>query len=123
MKHTLSLDYSLAEGWLRPWVDGLHEGRAVASVCNTCDCAHFPPLRICPDCKAPSENWRELSGGAKLQYRTSGSDGDFALAQFDGAEGLAVVRTERLPKDARRGRLAAVPDGELRLSLEPEAPG
>lgn len=122
MKHQTSLEYTLAEGWLRPWVEGLREGRAVASVCSRCDRAYFPPLRVCPDCKTPCGNWRDLPGGATIQHRTSGADGDFSLAQFDGATGSAVVRTERLPKDARRGHLAPVSDGRPQLRLEPEAP-
>ncbi len=122
MKHHLSLDYTIAEGWLRPWVDGLRDGRAVASTCSHCDNTQFPPLRICPNCRMPSDGWRELPGGATLLHRTFGSDGDFALARFDGAERSAVVRAEHLPGDARRGQLAAVPVGHPRLILQSESP-
>lgn len=120
MKHSVSLDYDLAEGWLRPWFDGLREGRAVASTCSACDLAQFPPLRVCPMCNTPSDGWRTLSGGATVQHRTAGADGDFAIVQFDGAERAAVVRSEHLAPNARRGRLARVSDGPPWLSLEPE---
>lgn len=120
MKHRVTLDYTLGEGWLAPWVDGLREGRAVASRCTTCASARFPPLRMCPDCRRPSDGWVTLSGRATILWRTAGTDGDFALATFDGAEGAAIIRTDNLPPDTTHGRLRACPDGPLFLQLEPD---
>lgn len=114
------LDYELAEGWLAPWVAGLRAGRATASACGACGVARFPPLRICPGCLAPSDGWRDLPGTATILLRTSGSDGDIALARFDGAEGAAVARLRGLDGQAATGRLVAVPDGPPALILGPE---
>ncbi len=120
MKIALSLDYTIGEGWMLPWVDGLRDGKAVASVCSQCNQAQFPPTRLCPDCCTPSEGWKELSGGATILIRTTGSDGDFALARFDGSEGAVVVRAEGLAETATRGRLKAVAEDVPSLSLRPE---
>lgn len=120
MKRDVALDYALGEGWLAPWLDGLREGRAVASTCSACGNAHFPPLRTCPDCRRPSDGWQSLPGGAAILFRTRGADGDFAMAQFDGARGAAIARADALPEGAVRAVLAACPDDPPLISLRPE---
>lgn len=110
MKRRLELDYALGYGWLSPWLDGLREGKAVASTCSACGDAHFPPLRACPNCHAPSDGWRTLNGGATILFRTDGTDGDFALARFDGASAAAVVRAQALSSGTTRARLAPCPE-------------
>ena len=120
MKLSLNLDYTLGEGWLAPWVEALREGRALASSCSECGSAYFPPVRHCPNSGALSDGWQPLSGRATILFRTAGADGDFALAAFDGAQGAAIVRAERLPQDATRGSLQAIPDGQPTLILGSE---
>ena len=120
MKHRVTLDYSLGEGWLAPFLDGLRQGKAMASLCPNCDAAHFPPLRVCPTCRAPCEGWRALGGGATVLHRTGGSDGDFAMARFDGASGAAIADAGALPPDATRALLAPCPDDPPGLALIPE---
>lgn len=120
MKLRLTLDYDLAEGWHAPWVAGLRDGRAIASACGTCGTAQFPPLRICPGCNSPSDRWQVLQGRAAILFRTSGSDGDFALARFEGSQGTAAVRLDGLPAEAVSGCLRAVPDGPPALILGPD---
>lgn len=120
MKHRIILDYDLGEGWLAPWINGLRNGRAVASQCQGCNTARFPPLRVCTTCRTPSENWVELSGRANVLIRSSGCDGDFALVHFEGAKGAAVVRAEQLSDTAAHGHLSACPEGPPILQLEPD---
>lgn len=120
MKRQLSLDYTLGEGWLAPWVDALRRGTALASLCGTCGAAQFPPLRTCPKCRRASDGWAELSGGAAVLFRTTGTDGDVAMVQFDGADCSAIVRCETLPPGATRARIMACPDGPPMLRIEPE---
>ncbi|MEX0345549.1 MAG: zinc ribbon domain-containing protein [Rhizobiaceae bacterium] len=120
MKLAFSLDYTLGEGWMLPWVEGMRHGKAVASACSQCNKAQFPPTRLCPNCRIPSDGWTELSGGAAILFRTTGSDGDFALARFDGSEGAVVVRAERLSDTATRGHLNAIAEGPPSLCLRPE---
>ena len=117
MKYSLTLDYTIGEGWLQVWVDGLREGRAMASSCSTCGHAQFPPLRICPTCKIASDDWTQLDGSASIQFRTTGTDGDFALVQFDGADSAAVVRTDALPEFMKRGRLLPAGGWPARIAL------
>lgn len=120
MKHGVTLDYTLGEGWLTTWLDGLRNGQAVASTCSDCGDAHFPPLRICPGCRVRCDGWRGLSGGATILYRATGTDGDFAMAHFDGACGAAIARADALPPNATRAMLSASGDDPPRLALEPE---
>ena len=89
--HTLSLDYQLEPGWMLPFVQGLLEGQAIARQCTDCKQTSFPPIRVC-SCGNTSAQWIQLSGQAELIHRTQGSDGDFALACFDGAHTNTVVK-------------------------------
>lgn len=120
MKRHLELEYALGEGWLAPWLDGLRQGRAVASSCTTCGAGQFPPLRDCPNCHRPSNGWTTLAGTASILSRTIGADGDFALVQFEGAERAAIARAEALPNDANRAVLGSCPEGPPTIRLEPE---
>jgi len=122
MRRRLELDYSLGYGWLSPWLDGLREGRVVASCCSVCGDVHFPPLRACPNCRTLADGWQPLSGGATILFRTIGTDGDFALVRFDGASAAAVVRAQALPAGAKRARLAPCPTDPpvLFIIAEPE---
>jgi len=117
MKRTVALEYSLGEGWLMPWRDGLRQGKAVASTCAACGEAQFPPLRACPSCRARSDGWCTLSGAGTILNRTTGADGDFAMIRFDGAKGAAIARAEAIPPDATRASLAACPDDPPTLVL------
>ena len=120
MKRRVELDYSLGEGWLAPWLEGLRQGKAVASTCGACGAAQFPPLRICPACRVPSDGWSALGGGATILFRTIGTDGDFALVRFDGAEGAALARASALPQGADRAVIGASPNGPPVISLKSE---
>tara|TARA_R110002094_G_scaffold2426_3_gene9997 strand:+ start:1740 stop:2111 length:372 start_codon:yes stop_codon:yes gene_type:complete len=121
MKRRVMLDYSLGEGWLARWLDGLRDGKAVASTCATCDETQFPPLRVCPTCRQRSDGWRTLGGGATVQFRTNGSDGDIAMVRFDGASNACIARAEALPQGATRCALATSPDDRPFLALKAES--
>jgi len=120
MKRRVTLDYTLGEGWLAPWLDGLRDGTAVASMCVACGEAHFPPLRVCPVCRQHSDGWRELEGGATVLFRTRGSDGDIAMVRLDGARGAAIARAEALPDGVTRCVLVASREDPPVISLKAE---
>lgn len=101
--HTLALDYSLHPGWMAPFVDGLMKGEVVARHCEGCGSKSFPPQRSCA-CSASNAVWVTLPGTATIQFRTTGSDGDFALVHFDGADTSAVVRLQGIAPDQTRGQ-------------------
>lgn len=110
ISHQLSLDYTLAPGWMSPFIDGLLDGRAVASKCSACARVSFPPQRTCV-CGARESVWIKLSGKAEIVFRTTGADGDFALVQFEGADTKTVARLDGFGA-ARSGQIAA-PEGDL----------
>lgn len=122
MKRQVTLDYTLGEGWLTPWRDGLRDGVPVASNCSVCGQAQFPPLRTCPECRLPSDGWCSLTGRATILFRTTGTDGDIAMAAFDGASGATIARAEALPAGATHAVLAPCPKDPpiLSLTTEPE---
>lgn len=89
--YALSLEYQLTPGWLKPYTDGLNQGRAVAWCCTACQRTSFPPIRTCA-CGQITGNWVTLSGYAVVIHYTFGQDGEFALARFDGADTSSVVK-------------------------------
>lgn len=118
IKHQIILDYALAAGWMKPFVDGLIAGRAVALKCTSCTHVSYPPQRTCT-CGEASSDWVTLSGDADIIFRTTGSDGDFGLVQFDGADTQAVVRLEMFSAVSQRGQIAKSEGSLQKMILEP----
>ncbi len=118
IKHRLNIDYELGCGWLTKWVEALREGCALARRCATCAKVSFAPERVCT-CGSSVGKWQKLAGTATIEYRTSGQDGEFALANFDGAQTFTVVALNDVAADQNRGRLVR-PDCNLpRIMLGP----
>lgn len=103
MKHRLALEYTLGEGALQPYLDGLRAGRAVAARAATTGSVSFPP--------SATGDWVELSGQGTITVRTDGADGSFALVRFDGADNQAVAKIDNPDATGDRVRLVAAPDG------------
>ena len=87
------LDYQLQTGWLEPFIHGLLQGKAVARCCSACNKTSYPPIRVC-ECNHVNAEWVNLSGEAKIVFRCDGTEGSFALVQFDGADTQSVVRLD-----------------------------
>lgn len=122
MKHRVSLDYALGEGELADYLDGLREGKAIASHCRDSGRTCFPPEQSFRGQQMDGEDEGldkiHLSGRAEILVRTDGSGGAFALARFDGADNMAVCRLANPDADGRRGQLCAVEDELPGLVLE-----
>lgn len=97
--HTLILDYQLNAGWLAPYVDGLKDGKVIARQCAACSRTSLPPMRSCI-CGHSGGHWKQLLGTAKIMQRTTGTDGDFAMVLFDGADTLSVVALDAVSPSA-----------------------
>ena len=102
--HHLTLDYTLAPGWMAPFVEGLQAGKAMARRCEACQAVSFPPLRVCP-CGGREASWVALSGRADILFRATGRDGDFALVRFEGASTNTTLALVDMGPKARRGVL------------------
>lgn len=118
IKHQITLEYTLAAGWMKPFVDGLIAGKAVATKCASCAHVSYPPQRTCT-CGEAKFDWITLSGVANINFRTTGSDGDFGLVQFDGANTQSTVRLEMTNTDRRQGQIAKSESGLPKMILEP----
>ncbi len=118
MQYKLTLDYTLAPGWMRPYVDGLKTGQALARHCTACKETSFPPMRVCR-CGDTQLDWVVLSGRAQVLFRTEGIDGAFALVQFDGADTRSVVSLDRFMPNTHHGHLAPSTGDVPRLCLHP----
>ncbi len=97
--HTLRLDYKLNAGWLAPYIDGLKNGKLVARQCATCSRTSLPPVRSCT-CGHSDGLWKTLDGTARILHRTTGTDGDFAMVRFNGADTLTVVALDSVSASA-----------------------
>ncbi len=116
MKRRLTLDYTLGEGFLAPYLDGLRQGEARAGRCSSCGRLALPPEPVCA-CGGRDPAMVTLSGGATVLWRTTGSDGDVALVRFDGADSHALARLDGFAGQTR-GRIA--PNTGAALVLMPE---
>lgn len=103
---------------MKPFVDGLIDGKAVATKCTSCAHISYPPQRTCT-CGEKQSDWIRLSGTAEIVFRTTGSDGDFGLVQFDGADTQTVVRLEAFSTHVQRGRIAKAVDSLPKMILVP----
>ncbi|WDR02887.1 zinc ribbon domain-containing protein [Devosia algicola] len=121
ISYELTLPYSLAPGWLAPYVEGLQKGRAMGRSCTKCGTVSFPPQRRC-QCGNPDAKWVRLSGKASIELRTDGSDGAFGLVQFEGAANRAVTRLEGFSPDQSTGQLIVPPTDVPALVLAPSKP-
>ncbi|MBT0956721.1 hypothetical protein IV417_04945 [Alphaproteobacteria bacterium KMM 3653] len=108
MKRQVTLDYTLPEGALRPYFEGLREGRAMASHCVICGRVAFPARAQC--CGADVE-WRALSGRAQVERRTDGGGRGFALVRFEGADTRATVGITNPEASADAGELTMNTEG------------
>jgi hypothetical protein len=118
MNLTLTLDYTLSPGWLSPYVEGLRRGEAIAARCTACGRTSLPPQRACA-CGSTGSQFVRLSGEACVAARASGTDGDFALVRFDGADTLSVARLEGWGTGTR-GCIRASPGERPALILAPK---
>lgn len=118
INHTLTLDYRLAPGWLAPFIQGVLEGRVIARQCDGCKHTSFPPERVC-GCGRTDARWIQLSGRADLIHRTHGSDGDFALARFEGAHTHTVVKLSGFKPSQNTGELRELTQSPPALILHP----
>jgi uncharacterized OB-fold protein len=116
MKRRLILAYTLGEGFLAPYLDGLRAGAAVASRCAACGRVALPPEPVC-DCGGRDPAMVALAGTATIILRTAGADGDVGLVRFEGAETNALARLDGFSGETR-GRIA--PSAEAALVLRPE---
>lgn len=121
MKHRLTLDYSLGEGELAPYLDGLREGQARALRCRTSSRVTFPPEHVYGSAaneSAGSHEWVTLTGTAEVIHRTDGPEGTFALVRFAGANNQAVGRIANPALKGDRAQLVAVNGDMPGLVLE-----
>lgn len=118
IRHTLALEYCLEPGWMAPFVKGLLRGEAMARRCEDCGIKSFPPHRTCA-CGGSGAVWVSLPGTATIQFRATGSDGDFALVQFDGADTSSVVSLQGIAEGQTNGRISAPDDAVPKLVLGP----
>lgn len=85
----------------------LSGGRFLVSRCSSCGHHTFPPKRVCPRCRQPETQWRELAGRGRLYSLTRvhagpprfASEMPYAVAIIDLDEGVRLV-TRMLGKAA-----------------------
>jgi hypothetical protein len=118
MKHPINLDYTIAEGSLKPYFDALVRSDALASKCGGCGRVAFPARIICGACGSRQIEWAALTGAADLVHRTDGATRGFALMKFAGADTLSTVALLNPTSRAKTGRLRSPDDGQPGLWVE-----
>lgn len=118
MKHQINLDYTIAEGGLKPYFDALGRSEVLASKCQRCGRIVFPARIICGACGSDEVEWTALTGVANVVHRTDGVGRSFALMKFAGADTLTTVALLNPRSGATSGRLKSHADGLPGLWVE-----
>lgn len=118
MKHQINLDYTIAEGGLKPYFDALGRSEVLASKCQGCGRIVFPARIICGACGSDEVEWTALTGVANVVHRTDGVGRSFALMKFAGADTLTTVALLNPRSGATSGRLKSHADGLPGLWVE-----
>ena len=66
----LDLRYVISIENIKPFFEGLKEGKLVTTKCRQCGRLFFPPQRDCPSCRISDMEWIELSKEATLETLT-----------------------------------------------------
>lgn len=109
MKVRLFLDYSINEGVLQPYFDGLRAGQAIASRCDHCKHVAFPARSTCAICHADTVSFQPLSGRAEVVHRSDGPAASHALVRFDGADTQTTVALSNPQSTEPSGTLCKPP--------------
>ena len=100
----LELTYNLSFGVMSKWLTELTKGQALALKCSNCSNVSFPPQKVC-SCGSNRSSWIKLSGVAKILSKTSGQDGSYAIAKFEGCSSSSVVRLKNFKGIETVGKL------------------
>ena len=100
----LELTYNLSFGVMSKWLTELTKGQALALKCLNCNNVSFPPQKVC-GCGSKISCWIKLSGVAKILSKTSGQDGSYAIAKFEGCSSSSVVRLKNFKEYETKGKL------------------
>ena len=100
----LELSYNLSFGVMSKWLSELTKGQAIALKCSKCSNVSFPPQKVCT-CGSNRSSWIKLSGIAKILSKTSGQDGNYAIAKFEGCSSSSVVKLKNFKGFETSGRL------------------
>lgn len=52
---------------LEPFWEGARASRLLVQGCRQCGHVRFPPTSVCPRCLSPDQEWREVSGRARVE--------------------------------------------------------
>lgn len=62
----LRLKYTISVERIKPFYDGLMDGKLVTTKCSKCGTMYFPPQSFCPKCRVSDMEWTELSMRGEL---------------------------------------------------------
>ena len=65
-----SMPPPLVDATTLPWWQAAAEHRLVVQRCASCSHARFPPAPVCPECRSPDVDWKELSGRGEVYTYT-----------------------------------------------------
>jgi uncharacterized OB-fold protein len=65
-----SMPSPLADAITLPWWQAAAEHRLVVQRCSSCQHTRHPPAPVCPECRSPDSDWKELSGRGEVYTYT-----------------------------------------------------
>ena len=122
----LRLKYTISVDRIKPFYDGLMDGKLVTTRCPRCGELYFPPQSFCPRCRTSEMEWVELSREGELLTYTVINIKPSSFAHYDDyivgiarlREGINITAWVR-EKDPRRLRVGMKVRVEV-VKREPE---
>jgi uncharacterized OB-fold protein len=53
-----------------PWFQAAAEHRLVVQRCTSCEQTRLPPAPVCPECRSPDSDWKEVAGRGEVYTYT-----------------------------------------------------
>jgi uncharacterized OB-fold protein len=53
-----------------PWFQAAAEHRLVVQRCTSCEQTRLPPAPVCPECRSPDSDWKEVAGQGEVYTYT-----------------------------------------------------
>lgn len=131
----LRLKYTISVEKIKPFYDGLMDGKLMATKCSKCGTIYFPPQSFCPTCRKSEMQWMELSREGELLTFTVINIKPASFAHYDDyivgiarlKEGINVTAwvREKDPKRLKVGMRVKIevvkrqPEGYLTYEIVP----
>jgi acetyl-CoA C-acetyltransferase len=115
----LAYDWDAGEA-MGAFLEGMRDGRIVATVCSACGRTLVPPRKFCERCFRPTDSWTEVPATGSVET-FSICHVRWDMVPLDPPEIPAVIRLDATSEGGFLHKLAEVEPGEVAIGMAVEA--